>query len=71
MAEFYKVIIIEMPRIEWENIVEGIKKAHAMSEFSDEAIETFVKESTVAWLNHAYVDFVDEMTQNEQVRRST
>lgn len=61
----YKLLIVEMTAREWENIVEGHRKVHPELKYrGDEEVETFVKDSTVAYLLHSYVDFADEHKQH-------
>lgn len=57
----YKLLIIEMAAKEWSDIIEGVRRVHPELKYrSDEEVETFVRDSTLAWLLHAYVDFTDE-----------
>ena len=61
MLSDYKLLIIEMTAREWNDIIEGHRKIHPELKYrGDEEIETFVKDSTIAYLLHAYVDFIDE-----------
>lgn len=61
----YKLFIVEMATKEWNDIIEGVRNVHPELKFrSDEEVETFLKDSTVAFLLHGYVDFADEHKQH-------